>query len=135
MKRWELIDPARFRDSRGELSVLDLQGGLPFGPKRVFWITDVPAGESRGFHAHRSGQQLLVCLSGSITARVLDGQNEEKFELTVDGPALWMKNLVWGEQTFNEDGSTLLVLASNSFEEADYIRDYESFLELCKKSG
>lgn len=135
MTSWEVIEPSRFRDGRGELSVLDTKSTLPFLPKRVFWIRDVPAGEIRGLHAHQTGLQLLICVSGSITASVSDGEITEQFQLSADGPALWMKNLVWGEQKFNEDGSTLLVLASNSFEEEDYIRDFEAFLALRQKTS
>ncbi len=100
----------------------------------MFWIGDVPQGSTRGQHAHLSGRQILVCLSGAILASVSNGKEEAEFLLQPGSAALAMAEMVWGEQTFLAEGSTLVTLASNRFFESDYIRDFEEFLTLARKS-
>lgn len=130
MKRWQQIAPIRFNGVNGSLSVLDRESGLPFIPKRVFWISGVPSGETRGFHAHRTGEQILFCLSGQIWAKFYDGETSEDFMLDANGQGVWMRNLVWGEQTFVSSDAILLVIASNYFDEEDYIREKQAFEDL-----
>lgn len=131
---WEIIQPNFFFDERGTLSIIQSQAGLPFLPKRVFWVCGVPEGATRGQHAHRTGQQLLFCLSGEISAMFFDGSIRETALLKPDGIGVWMKSLVWGEQTFLKPDTILLVLASNEFDSSDYIRDKEEFNLLTKKT-
>jgi hypothetical protein len=130
VRRWSRVDPSSSMvDARGRLTSVKIQAIV----KRAFWVTNVPAGEVRGFHAHRTGSQILFCLAGAISAKFEDAQGTEVFELLPNGFGVSMKNLVWGEQTFVEPNSVLLVLASNEYDESDYIRDREEFLRLIQK--
>jgi dTDP-4-dehydrorhamnose 3,5-epimerase-like enzyme len=130
VKRWQQIAPIRVGGDRGSLWVLERESGLPFIPKRVFWISGVPSGETRGFHAHRTGEQILFCLSGQIRAKFYDGEMSEDLMLDAHGQGVWMRNLVWGEQTFVSSDAILLVIASNDFDEEDYIREKQEFEKL-----
>jgi dTDP-4-dehydrorhamnose 3,5-epimerase-like enzyme len=125
-----MVNPsASIQDVRGKLTSINIEWDV----KRVFWVTNVPAGEVRGFHAHRTGNQVLFCLAGAILAKFEDDQGTEVIELLPEGFGVSMKNLVWGEQTFIEPNSVLLVLASNEYDEQDYIRDRAEFEELSQK--
>ena len=129
----ERLHLASSRCVLGILVVADYLIDLPFEPKRSFWVQDVPVGATRGFHAHRTGQQILVCLTGRILAKFTDGYHSAELELSSSETAVWMKNMVWGEQTFVEPKSVLLVLASNPYDESDYIRDRQEFELLAQK--
>lgn len=100
---------------------------LPFAPQRYFVVFDVPAGQVRGQHAHRECHQVLVCLRGSVTVRSDDGLSAEEWQL--DGPALglYLPPMVWAAQLNFSADAMLLVLASHSYDEAEYIRDYDEF--------
>lgn len=128
------MSPQTFIDERGNLSVIQEGAALPFTPKRVFWVGGVPIGETRGFHAHRTGQQLLFCLAGEISATFDDGFKREAISLLPNGRGVWMEMHVWSEQLFLKRDSILLVLASNEFDESDYIRDRDEFTRLVQQS-
>ena len=136
-ERWgqmfELVTHRRFIDERGALNLLESSKELPFTPHRVFWVTGVPKGSKRGFHAHKTGNQLLFCLQGSILLTLKTHAEEETIVLSADSPGVWVKNMVWGEQTFLTGDAVLLALASNEFDESDYIRDFDEFSELSKQ--
>jgi dTDP-4-dehydrorhamnose 3,5-epimerase-like enzyme len=127
---FEVIAPRKFDDERGSLRVLESGRDLPFTPKRLFWLTNVPKGESRGFHAHRTGHQMLFCIAGSILLTLRSSHGSEAVLLSGGGPGIWMKNMTWGEQQFLAENSVLLVLASNEFDEYDYIRNFEDYVSL-----
>ena len=130
---FELVAQRRFIDERGALNLLESSKELPFTPRRVFWVVGVPRGSERGFHAHRTGNQLLFCLQGSILLTLKTHAQEETIVLSSEGPGVWMRNMVWGEQTFLTEDAVLLVFASNEFDESDYLRDFEEFLKLSKQ--
>ena len=130
---FELVAQRRFIDERGALNLLESSKELPFTPRRVFWVAGVPRGSKRGFHAHRTGNQLLFCLQGSILLTLKTHAEEETIVLSSEGPGVWMRNMVWGEQTFLTEDAVLLVFASNNFDEGDYIRDFDEFSELSKQ--
>ena len=130
-----LIQVPSFGEDGGALAVLELGKGLPFTPNRVFWVRSVPPGGVRGEHAHRKCRQVLICIQGEIRAKArdLDG-TEKEFNLTPAGPALLMENWTWGEQEYVSSDSILLVLASEPYEESDYIRVYQEFLDLAHQA-
>jgi dTDP-4-dehydrorhamnose 3,5-epimerase-like enzyme len=130
---FELVAQRRFIDERGSLNLLEASKELPFLPKRIFWVKGVPKGSERGFHAHRTGNQLLFCLNGSIQLTLKTHSRQESLVLSEESPGVWMKNMVWGEQRFLTDDAVLLVFASNEFDESDYLRDFSEFLELSKQ--
>lgn len=119
-------------DLRGNLSAGEIGKELPFEPKRYFVVFDVSSREVRGEHAHRSLHQFFVCLKGDCALVVDDGQQRQ--ELLLDSPAsgVHVEPLVWGIQYKFSSDALLLVLASDKYDPADYIRDYDEFERLLK---
>lgn len=109
-------------DARGSLVEFDF-ASLPFRVRRVFAVTDVPAGVTRGGHAHREGDQLLVCLAGCVAVELRRGEDSREVELRPGGGGLHIRPGVWASQRYTEEGSTLLVLASTPFDPAGYNTD------------
>ena len=110
----------RLRDARGELMPLPFDR-LPFVPRRVFVVRDVPRGTVRGGHGHRSGQQLLVCLHGEIRARLQAGGEAVDLVLAADADGLLVGPGVWCAQTYAAPDSVLLVLASDPYDPSSYL--------------
>jgi hypothetical protein len=122
------------RDLRGNLSAREIGKGLPFLPKRSFVVFDVPTKEVRGEHAHRTCEQLLVCLRGSVSVLCDDGTNRQEFAL--DGPerGIYVPPMVWAVQYKYSPDAVLAVYASHGYDADDYIRDYATFLEERKRA-
>jgi len=116
------------RDLRGNLTVGEVPGDVPFAPRRYFLVMDVPTGETRGSHAHRECAQFLVCVTGSCAVVVDDG--DSRLEVALDRPdrGLYVPPMVWATQYKYTRDAVLLVLASHPYDAADYIRDYDEFL-------
>lgn len=122
------IDFPALGDERGSLIALEAEKSVPFVIKRVYYIFDTKDGVARGFHAHKKLQQVAVCITGKCRM-ILDNGHERK-EVWLDSPTkgLVIGDLVWREMhDFSED-CVLLVLASEYYDESDYIRDYDEFL-------
>jgi dTDP-4-dehydrorhamnose 3,5-epimerase-like enzyme len=122
-----LIDIPRIEDLRGSLSFAEIEAQLPFVPKRFFVIHDVPSKEIRGEHAHRTLEQLLICLKGSVSCVVDDGENRAEIRLTSPERALYVPPQVWAIQYRYSSDAVLLVLASDKYSAEDYVRDYDEF--------
>lgn len=116
------------RDMRGNLTAREVGQGLPFVPRRYFIVHDVPTKEVRGEHAHRRLHQVLVCISGSVTVLVDDGEHRQ--ETVLDSPelALHVPPMIWCVQYKYTPDAALLVLASDVYDPDDYVRDYDQFL-------
>lgn len=116
-------------DSRGALTVGEIPTELPFSPARYFVIFNVPSKELRGEHAHKRCQQFLICLNGSCRVLLDDGQT--RCEVTLDRPdiGVFMPELIWGTQYRYSADAVLLVFASRLYEETDYLRTYDEFLQ------
>jgi hypothetical protein len=115
------------RDLRGSLAAAEF-AELPFEPRRVFVVYDVPSESVRGEHAHRTCSQFLVCLRGSVRCLVDDGSTREDVQLSSPDVGLHVPPMIWGTQWKYSGDSILLVLASHPYDADDYIRDYEEFL-------
>ena len=115
-------------DLRGNLTVGEVPGDVPFAPQRYFLVLDVPTGETRGAHAHRQCAQFLVCVTGSCAVVVDDGEN--RLEVALDRPSrgLYIPAMVWATQYKYTRDAVLLVLASHRYDASDYIRDYDEFV-------
>lgn len=122
----------RARDLRGDLSVGEFERNIPFIPKRYFVVFDVPSTETRGEHAHRKCEQFLICIGGSVSVIVDDGDHREEIELDSPDIGLYIPPRVWGLQYKYSANATLLVFASDYYDPDDYIRDYQQFLQECK---
>lgn len=127
----KIILPATFSGGRsGRLSIIQNDISAPFEVKRVYFIYDVPGGESRGGHAHRRLHQLIVAVSGSFTVTLDDGTRKRQVMLNRPNMALEIVPGIWRTVEDFSSGAVCLVLASEKYEEADYIRLYDEFLEL-----
>ena len=115
------------RDVRGALSFAEVDAQLPFMPRRVFIQYDVPSREARGEHAHRELHQFLLCVHGSVRTLVDDGRHRAEVVLDRPSVGLHVPPMVWGGQFDYEPDSVLVVLASDRYDAADYIRDYAEF--------
>jgi acetyltransferase-like isoleucine patch superfamily enzyme/dTDP-4-dehydrorhamnose 3,5-epimerase-like enzyme len=117
-------------DLRGTLSAGDFATHVPFTPRRYFMVFDVPGKDIRGEHAHRTCHQFLVCARGSVAVVVDDGKTSE--EVTLDRPdlGLYLPPMVWAVQYRYSSDGLLLVFASDPYDPADYIRDYDEFRKL-----
>jgi dTDP-4-dehydrorhamnose 3,5-epimerase-like enzyme len=115
-------------DERGSLFALEGNKSVPFDIKRVYYIVGTADGVSRGFHAHRNLKQIVVCVTGSCRFVLDNGRKKE--EIILDGPStgLLIEDLIWREMYDFSPDCVLLVLASEHYDESDYIRDYQEFL-------
>ena len=126
--RW--IELEKFWDARGALTPVESGRHIPFEIRRVFYFYDVPAGEARGAHAHRTLEQVLLALSGSYRVMLDDGSS--RAHVTCDRPwrGLYVPPMVWACQTDFAGGTVGLSIASAPFDEHDYIRDHAEFSRL-----
>ncbi len=123
-----VIELSRTKSGNGNISVLENDVHIPFATRRVYYLYDVPGGESRGGHAHRELQQLIVAASGSFTVRINDGINTRSIHLNRPYHGLLMVPGLWRELEEFSSGSICLVMASHPYDEEDYIREYADFL-------
>lgn len=122
-----IIKIPKIEDPRGNLSVIE-KDVLPFEMKRVYYLYDVPSGAERGGHSHKEQQEFLVALSGSFDVILNDGYIEKTVTLNKPFQGLLITNGIWRELKNFSSRAVCLVVASDVFEEADYIREYEEFL-------
>ena len=120
-------------DDRGQLIAIEAMKDIPFEVRRIYYIYDTSAGVRRGFHAHRDLQQILVCVSDSCMIHLDNGH--ETAEVLLDKPSegLYISNDMWREMYDFTPGAVLLVLASNHYDESDYIRNYNDFIEMVRQ--
>jgi acetyltransferase-like isoleucine patch superfamily enzyme/dTDP-4-dehydrorhamnose 3,5-epimerase-like enzyme len=121
------------RDLRGSLTAAEFSN-LPFIPGRLFTVHDVPSESVRGSHAHRDCSQFLVCLAGTLSCLVDDGAVREEIRLANSELGLYIPPMIWSTQWRYSRDAVLLVLASHPYDPADYIRDYEEFLEVLARA-
>lgn len=105
---------------------------MPFDIKRVYWVYDVPGGEHRGGHAHKECKELLVAVSGSFTVTLDDGKEKHTYLLNHPYQGLFIDTNTWRTLDDFSSGAVCLVIASEKFEEEDYIREYDDFKEYVK---
>lgn len=115
-------------DLKGNLSVVENGLTVPFDVKRTYYLYDVPGGESRGGHAHRDLSQLIIAASGSFTVTLDDGEVRRTFLLNRPYQGLYIVPGIWRTLDDFSSGAVCLVLASDIYTEADYIRSYDEFL-------
>jgi len=124
-----IIQLPKITDARGNLSFLQQSDHIPFAIQRVFWIYDVPGGEKRGAHAFRKQQELIIVISGSIDIVVADQQgNTTKFCLNRSYSGLYIPPMHWRHLENFSTNSVSVHLSDSEFSEADYIRDYDQFI-------
>jgi len=117
-------------DIRGNLSVGEFEHDLPFIPKRYFLVFDVPSAKIRGQHSHRICKQFLICAKGSCSVMVDDGKIRQEYLLDRPNLGIYIPPMVWGVQYKYSPDAVLIVFASEYYDNADYIRDYDEFQKL-----
>ncbi len=121
-------------DSRGQLVAIEQLKDIPFEIKRVYFMFDTTEGVTRGYHAHKNLQQVLICVHGSCKIRLDDGKSQEIVKLDKPNEGLYVANNMWREMFDFSPDAVLLVLASELYDEADYIRDYDEFIKFIKEN-
>ncbi len=129
-----IIELPKVIDTRGNLTVAENIKSIPFNIKRVYWVYDVPGGECRGGHAHKDCLEILVAVSGSFNVTLDDGTSKRTFLLNHPYQGLFIDKSIWRTLDDFSSGAVCLVLASEYFEEEDYIREYDKFIEYVKCS-
>jgi hypothetical protein len=124
-----LLDLPIVDDRRGNLTFIEGRRHVPFDIRRVYWLYDVPGGESRAGHAHRTLEQMLVAASGSFDVVLSDGVATETFTLNRSYVGLYIAPMTWREIVNFSSGAVCLALASMPYDESDYYRDYEEFVQ------
>ena len=132
MTSYKLVDFKTLGDERGSLIAIEQGYNAPFEIKRVYYIFDTKKGVERGFHAHINLEQIAIVVKGSCTFVLDDGVKREEIKLNSPNQGLYLKGLIWREMKDFSHDCVLVVLASEHYDESDYIRDYDKFLEVAK---
>lgn len=122
-------------DERGMLVALEEHNDIPFKIKRVYYMYDTKEGVRRGFHAHKSLEQILICIHGSCKILLDNGFEKKTVSLEKPYEGLYIANDIWREMFDFSPDAVLMVLASELYDESDYIRDYDEFLKFAKKNS
>ena len=128
----KMLDLPKISDPRGNLTFIETPQHIPFDIARVYYLYDVPGGAERGGHAHKELQQLIIAMSGSFDIVLDDGVNKERIHLNRPYFGLYVNTMVWRELDNFSSGSVCMVLASIPYDESDYYRDYQEFLQAIK---
>jgi dTDP-4-dehydrorhamnose 3,5-epimerase-like enzyme len=128
VEKCKLIDLPKISDPRGNLTFIEGQRHVPFDIKRVYYLYDVPGGAERGGHGHKNLHQLIIAMSGSFDIVLDDGREKKRIHLARSYYGLYVCPMIWREMDNFSSGAVCLVLASNLYDEADYYRNYQEFL-------
>jgi len=123
-----IIEMDKHHSEKGNLTVVENSKTIPFDVKRVYYLYDIPGGESRGAHAHKELKQLVIAASGSFDVVLDDGNVKRTITLNRPYQGLLIVPGIWRELINFSSGAVCLVLASHKYDEKDYIRDYRNFL-------
>jgi len=124
-----IVELPKISDPRGNLTFIEGRRHVPFDFQRMYYLYDVPGGAERGGHAHKALHQLIIAMSGSFDVLLDDGSQKKQFHLNRSYYGLYVCPLIWRELNNFSSGSVCVVLASNTYDEADYYRDYSEFLQ------
>jgi len=132
LSKCKIIELPKITDVRGSLTFIEQNNHIPFELKRVYYLYDVPGGETRGGHAHKQLQQFIVAAMGSFDVILDDGFEKKRFHLNRSYYGLYIPRMVWRELDNFSSGSVCLVLASELYDREEYIYDYKTFKEAVK---
>ena len=123
-----IIELPRIQNRSGNITAIENNIEIPFNTKRIFYLYDIPGGESRGAHAHKECHQFLVAASGSFEVQLDDGKVKKTVMLNQPYRGLHIPPGIWASEVNFSSGAICLVIASHTYDEADYVRDYNEFL-------
>ena len=126
---YKIIQFQKHGDARGQLVALENNKEIPFKIKRVYYMFETLEGVRRGYHAHKKLEQILICTSGSCKIHLDDGKGTKEIILDKPFEGLYIKNNIWREMYDFSPDAVLMVLASEMYDESDYIRNYDEFLK------
>lgn len=126
LKGCQIIEIPKVHDERGSLAVVE-KSIIPFAIQRIYYLYDIPTGEFRGGHAHKSQESIIIALSGSFEVIVDNGIEKKRIMLNKPNQGLYVPTMIWREIENFSSGAVCLVLASTEFDEQEYIRDYSQF--------
>lgn len=132
IKDCKIVELPKIADPRGNLSFIEGGRHIPFDIKRVYYLYDVPGGSDRGSHAHKNLHQFIIAMSGSFDVVLDDGKQKHRFHLNRSYFGLYVCPMMWRDLDNFSSGAVCMVLASEHYDEADYIRDYEQFSAAAK---
>ena len=124
-----VVDISKITSKVGNITVVENGKNIPFDIKRIYYLYDIPGGESRGGHAHYELEQYIIAASGAFDVILDDGINKTRFHLNRSYYGLYVPALIWRELDNFSSGAICLVLASHRYDENDYIRMYDAFLK------
>lgn len=124
----KIIELPKIADPRGNLSFIEGGQHIPFDISRVYYLYDVPGGSDRGSHAHKNLHQFIVAMSGSFDVVLDDGKEKKRFHMNRSYYGLYVCPMMWRDLDNFSSGAVCMVLASEHYDEVDYIRDYDQFL-------
>lgn len=129
----QLIELPKISDRAGNITIIENSINIPFDVKRIFYLYDIPGGQSRGAHAHIECHQFLVAVSGSFEVELDDGINKKTVYLNQPYKGLHIKPGIWASEVNFSSGAICLVLASHYYDENDYVRSYLTYKNLRNK--
>lgn len=130
MVKSKIINLPKILDQRGNLSFVEANNHIPFSIRRTYWIYDVPGGETRGGHAFKENQELIIALSGSFDVVLHDGVTESRHQLNRSYYGLFVPKMIWRSMKNFSTNSLAVVMASIPYSAEDYIRDFDMFKKL-----
>ena len=130
LEKCRIIDLPKIEDQRGNLTFIEQCRHIPFEIKRIYYLYDVPGGGVRGGHAHKRLHQFIIAASGSFDVILKDGRSSIRHHLNRSYYGLYIPSMVWRKLDNFSSGSVCLVLASDYYDEDDYIRDFDKFQKI-----
>jgi len=130
LEKCKIIELPRIEDHRGNLTYIESERHIPFEIKRTYYLYDVPGGASRAAHGHKILHQLMVAMSGSFDVTLDDGNNVKKFHLNRSYFGLYIPPMMWRNLDNFSSGAVCMVIASDYYDEEEYIRNYDDFKKL-----
>lgn len=124
-----IIDLPVVTDPRGDLTFIEGERHVPFPIRRVYYLYNVPVDAERGGHAHKNLEQIVFALSGSFRIKIDNGRTKSEYWLSDPRKGLYINSLIWREMDSFSQGAVCMVLASQPYDEADYLREYDNFIE------
>ena len=134
LRNSKIINLPKILDPRGNLSFFENNNQIPFDIKRTYWVYDVPGGEIRGGHAFKNSHEFIIALSGSFDIILNDGKKEFKYNLNRSYYGLYVPNMFWRSLENFSTNSLALITSSISFDDSDYIRNFEDFKKMINET-